>query len=63
MDLILKHQNEMITDPDIAYIWQQQSEINELIILDRSMDLITPMLTPLSFEGLIDHYWGIKNSM
>lgn len=26
------------------------------------MDLVTPLLTPLTFEGLIDEFVGIQNS-
>ncbi|KAL9650605.1 hypothetical protein ABK040_006406 [Willaertia magna] len=39
-------------------------EINTLILLDRNIDLITPMLTQLTYEGLIDEVLGgIKNSL
>jgi len=34
-----------------------------LIILDREADFITPLLTQLTYEGLIDEKYGIKNSM
>ncbi|XP_050427977.1 vacuolar protein sorting-associated protein 33A [Adelges cooleyi] len=33
--------------------------IDHLIILDRSVDLLTPMATQLTFEGLIDELYGI----
>lgn len=32
-----------------------------LIILDRRVDLVTPLLTQLTYEGLIDELIGIKN--
>jgi hypothetical protein len=32
-----------------------------LIILDRGVDIITPLLTQLTYEGLIDELIGIKN--
>lgn len=35
------------------------TEINALLILDRKVDLVTPMLTPLTYEGLIDDIIGI----
>lgn len=38
------------------------SEIDSLIILDRSVDLVTPTLTQLTYEGLIDEIFQIKNS-
>nr|CAG4713614.1 unnamed protein product [Naegleria fowleri] len=39
-------------------------EINTLILIDRGIDLITPMLTQLTYEGLIDEILGgISNSL
>ncbi|EPQ61414.1 hypothetical protein GLOTRDRAFT_82875 [Gloeophyllum trabeum ATCC 11539] len=37
-------------------------KIDSLIILDRRTDMITPLLTQLTYEGLIDEMLGIKNS-
>jgi hypothetical protein len=34
---------------------------DSLIILDRKVDMITPLLTQLTYEGLIDELVGIKN--
>ncbi|KAF8753754.1 Sec1 family [Rhizoctonia solani] len=42
--------------PDIS------KQFDSLIIIDRSTDLITPFLTQLTYEGLLDEYFGIKNS-
>lgn len=36
-------------------------KIDSLIILDRQVDMITPLLTQLTYEGLIDELIGIKN--
>lgn len=33
------------------------------MLLDRSVDLVTPLLTPLTFEGLIDEFVGIANGV
>ncbi|KAF9486502.1 Sec1-like protein [Pholiota conissans] len=38
------------------------SRIDSLIILDRRVDMITPLLTQLTYEGLVDELIGIKNS-
>jgi hypothetical protein len=35
--------------------------IDSLIILDRHVDMITPFLTQLTYEGLVDELIGIKN--
>lgn len=34
---------------------------DSLIIIDRKVDMITPMLTQLTYEGLIDEFIGVKN--
>ncbi|KAH9837352.1 Sec1-like protein, partial [Rhodofomes roseus] len=39
-----------------------QSPIDSLIIIDRGADMITPLLTQLTYEGLIDECFDIKNS-
>ncbi|KAI0660674.1 Sec1-like protein [Cubamyces menziesii] len=36
--------------------------MDSLIILDRRVDMISPLLTQLTYEGLIDELIGIKNS-
>ncbi|CEL56067.1 Vacuolar protein sorting-associated protein 33A OS=Rattus norvegicus GN=Vps33a PE=1 SV=1 [Rhizoctonia solani AG-1 IB] len=42
--------------PDVS------KQFDSLVIIDRSIDLITPFLTQLTYEGLLDEYFGIKNS-
>ena len=37
-------------------------QIDNLFILDRTVDMLTPMLTQLTYEGLIDEIFGINNS-
>eukprot|EP00560_Eucampia_antarctica_P003801 CAMPEP_0197835632 /NCGR_PEP_ID=MMETSP1437-20131217/26434_1 /TAXON_ID=49252 ORGANISM="Eucampia antarctica, Strain CCMP1452" /NCGR_SAMPLE_ID=MMETSP1437 /ASSEMBLY_ACC=CAM_ASM_001096 /LENGTH=771 /DNA_ID=CAMNT_0043441225 /DNA_START=8 /DNA_END=2323 /DNA_ORIENTATION=+ len=37
------------------------SDINAIILLDRKVDLVTPMLTPLTYEGLLDEVLGIDS--
>ena len=37
------------------------AEIDSLIILDREVDLVTPMLTQMTYEGLIDELLGVAN--
>lgn len=36
--------------------------IDNLVIIDRNTDLLTPLLTQLTYEGLIDEYYGITES-
>lgn len=37
-------------------------EIESVIIIDRSVDLATPLCTQLTYEGLVDEFFGIKNN-
>ena len=37
-------------------------KIDNLIIIDRNVDYMTPMMTQLTYEGLIDENFGIKYS-
>ncbi|CBZ27794.1 vacuolar protein sorting-like protein [Leishmania mexicana MHOM/GT/2001/U1103] len=37
------------------------SEVETLIIIDRSVDFVTPLMTQLTYEGLIDELYGIEN--
>lgn len=36
-------------------------QFDTIILLDRKVDMITPFLTQLTYEGLIDEFSGIKN--
>lgn len=37
-------------------------QIDNLLILDRNVDLLTPLLSQLTYDGLIDEIFGINNS-
>jgi hypothetical protein len=39
----------------------QRSEIDTLIVIDREVDLVSPLVTPLTYEGLLDELLGIEN--
>jgi len=36
-------------------------EIQTCIVIDREVDFVTPLVTPLTYEGLIDEVLGIRN--
>ena len=36
-----------------------QSQVDAMIIIDRKVDMVTPMMTPLTYEGLLDEFLGI----
>lgn len=37
------------------------SRIDHLVLLDREVDVVTPMMTQITFEGLVDEVTGIKH--
>jgi hypothetical protein len=37
------------------------SVLGELIVIDREVDFVTPLMTQLTYEGLIDETIGINN--
>ena len=41
---------------------QIMPQIDNLLILDRTVDPVTPLLSQLTYEGLIDEIYGINNS-
>jgi vacuolar protein sorting-associated protein 33A len=40
----------------------EKGSIDQLIILDRSIDIISVLATQLTYEGLIDEFYGINNT-
>lgn len=38
-------------------------EFSELILIDRAVDLVSPLITQLTYEGLIDELYGINNNL
>ncbi|KAI0778775.1 Sec1-like protein [Trametes elegans] len=48
--------------PSDNHLHAPSETIDSLILLDRRVDMISPLLTQLTYEGLIDELIGIKNS-
>ncbi|KAG0261630.1 hypothetical protein DFQ27_002865 [Actinomortierella ambigua] len=62
-DMMLRMRREMaVDDPGMAQTMQLSQHIDSLIIIDRGVDLVTPLCTQLTYEGLIDELFHIKNS-
>jgi hypothetical protein len=55
---MLKHRQ---SDPGLYGGLELSNQVDSLIIIDRSVDWVTPMCTQLTFEGLLDEYVGVKN--
>ncbi|KAG0228443.1 hypothetical protein BGW41_003421 [Actinomortierella wolfii] len=62
-DMMLRMRREMaVDDPGMSQTMQLSQNIDSLIIIDRNVDLVTPLCTQLTYEGLIDELFHIKNS-
>jgi len=57
VDMLLRMRKEMKEEES-----SKPPEIDQLILIDRDIDLITPMCTELTYEGLIDEIFGITYS-
>jgi hypothetical protein len=65
-DLLTRMRQELIAGEDTSDSskpWLTPSTtIESLIVIDREVDYATPLLTQLTYEGLIDEVVGIKNN-
>ncbi|KAK6541217.1 hypothetical protein TWF694_008584 [Orbilia ellipsospora] len=63
LDALLRMRNEAAAeDASTSMALAPSSIIENLVIIDRETDLVTPLLTQLTYEGLIDEIFGIQNS-
>ncbi|KZO91497.1 Sec1-like protein [Calocera viscosa TUFC12733] len=62
-DLLLRmRQAGLADDPTSPSLSLPSTVLDSLIVLDRQVDMLTPMCTQLTYQGLIDELMGIKNS-
>ncbi|KFH47998.1 Vacuolar protein sorting-associated protein 33A-like protein [Hapsidospora chrysogenum ATCC 11550] len=65
-DLLARMRQELLAGEgagDAGRVGLTPSTTNEsVIIIDREVDLVTPLLTQLTYEGLIDEAFGIQNN-
>ncbi|KAF9015737.1 Sec1-like protein [Cyathus striatus] len=59
---MLTRQSSQQSDSFSEPVLSTAANLDSLIILDRRVDMITPMLTQLTYEGLLDELVGIRNS-
>ena len=45
-----------------ASLTSQPPQFDTLLLLDRNIDLLSPLITQLTYEGLIDEFFSIQNS-
>lgn len=56
--LIKKRRSESRDQIDI----DRSMNIDRVVLIDRAVDLVTPLVSQLTYEGLIDEIFGIKCS-
>ena len=65
--ILVRMRRELVANLDDpaaqSRVFPLNSEIESMVIIDRSIDLITPMCYQLTYEGLIDEQFGIKSSI
>ncbi|EPQ30352.1 uncharacterized protein PFL1_01878 [Pseudozyma flocculosa PF-1] len=62
-DLLIRQRREhLASDPTNPSLTTPSTSIDSLIIIDRSVDLATPLCTQLTYEGLVDEVVGIRNA-
>ncbi len=59
VDMITRFRKEEGSDATATV----EPEIDTLILLDRGVDLVTPLMLPLTFEALVDHIIGIDTGV
>lgn len=62
LDGLLRMRSEVAIDDALnPFALTPSSTIDSLIIIDREIDFVTPLLTQLTYEGLIDEIYEIHN--
>lgn len=60
-DLLVRQRREHLATEECAPLSVASQEIDALIVLDRTVDLVTPLCTQLTYLGLIDEVLGIHH--
>jgi len=53
---------KMTNEEESCDLDEDNSQIDRVLVIDRSIDLLTPLLTQLTYEGLIDEKYGIEHT-
>eukprot|EP00842_Homolaphlyctis_polyrhiza_P002472 jgi/Hompol1/3225/HPOL_006412-RA len=62
-DLMIKMRRDYsIGDQAGSSFTSREPDFDSILIIDRSVDLISPLRTQLTYEGLIDELFGIKST-
>lgn len=60
-DLLVRQRREHLAAGEDPALSTQSAKIGALVIIDRSVDLVTPLSMQLTYQGLIDEVIGIKH--
>ena len=60
VDIMYRLRKEAPSSPSLP-LAAGHGQIDSLIVLDRQVDMVSPLCTQLTYEGLIDEVIGIKN--
>ncbi|PHH73962.1 hypothetical protein CDD80_3446 [Ophiocordyceps camponoti-rufipedis] len=65
-DLLCRLRQEALAGEDASDVGKTgltpSTTIESVIIIDRQVDFVTPLLTQLTYEGLVDEVFGIQNN-
>lgn len=65
-DLLARMRQEVLAEADYDSSTRNglspSTTIDSVIIIDREVDFVTPLLTQLTYEGLVDELFGIENN-
>uniref|UniRef100_A0A7S1KPA5 Sec1-like protein n=1 Tax=Percolomonas cosmopolitus TaxID=63605 RepID=A0A7S1KPA5_9EUKA len=62
--MMLRMQRQMsATHTHQNTLFNHSPSIHQLLLIDRSIDLVSPLLTQHTYEGLIDEFFGIQNGI
>lgn len=59
----LKANDEASASSETSFLKAGKSGIHTAIVFDRNLDLVTPMLTQITYEGMLDETFGISCGM
>jgi hypothetical protein len=57
----LRLEEHLASSSELGDVSMEAAEVDAMIIMDRKVDLVTPMVTPLTYEGLLDDILGIDS--
>jgi Sec1 family len=55
----LRLEEYLSSSSELGDVSSEAAEVDAMLIMDRKVDLVTPMVTPLTYEGLLDDILGI----